>query len=172
MRTFTTAISVAVLLGLSAVTTGTILHVPGEYSLIQAAIDAAADGDTVLIADGIYTGDRNRDLDFHGKAILVTSENGPRATIIDSEGSYDDFHRAFSFQSGEGESSVVKGLGIRGGFYYYFPGGGIRCVGSSPTIVDCIFEDNIGDQGGGIYCEGGAPVIVGNLFLDNLALTT
>lgn len=172
MRTSTVAISALLSLGLCAGSAAGVLHVPDDYSVIQAGIDAAADGDTVLLADGIYTGDRNRDLDFHGKAILVTSENGPRATIIDSEGSYDDFHRAFFFHSGEGESSVVKGLGIRGGFYYYFPGGGIRCLGSSPTIVDCIFEDNIGDQGGGIYCEGGAPVIVGNVFLDNLALTT
>jgi len=59
---------------------------PGEYQTIQAAIGAALDGDTVLVADGTYTGEGNKNLDFKGKAIIVRSENGASATIIDCEG--------------------------------------------------------------------------------------
>jgi len=32
--------------------------------------------DTVLVADGTYIGEGNKNLDFGGKAITVTSENG------------------------------------------------------------------------------------------------
>ena len=65
--------------------TGTTLHVPGDYPTIQAAIDASVDGDTVLIADGTYTGEGNRDLDFGGRAITVRSAGGPEHCVISTD---------------------------------------------------------------------------------------
>ena len=87
------------------------ITVPGNYLTIQQAIDVAQTGDTVLVYDGIYAGDGNKNLDFKGKRITVTSLNGPASTIIDCEGS----GRAFYFHSGETPNSVLSGFTIRNG---------------------------------------------------------
>lgn len=91
------------------------IHVPADQPTIQAGIDAASDGDTVLIAPGTYTGDGNRDIDFKGKSIVVKSEVGPEQTIIDCQGTVEEPHRAFILKSGEDSSTTIEGLTITGG---------------------------------------------------------
>jgi hypothetical protein len=101
-----------------AVTTADVIHVPADQPTIQAGIDAAAAGDTVLVAPGIYSGAGNMELSFQGKAILVTSARGPAHCVIDAAGgSY-----GFRFENGEAEDSVVQGITIRNG-----ESGGIYC---------------------------------------------
>jgi parallel beta-helix repeat protein len=149
-----------------------IINVPGDYDTIQAGINAADEGDTVLVADGTYTGDGNRDIDFLGKAIVVMSENGPESCIIDCEGSYQDQHRGFYFHNGEEASSIVLGFTITNGYQEY--GGGIGCEVSSPTITGNIITGNMASIfGGGItVANNSSPIITGNTITGNVALAT
>ncbi len=133
--------------------------VPGEYPTIQAAIDDCNNGDVVAVADGIYTGDGNRDIDFLGKAITVKSINGPDDCIIDCNGTESDPHRGFYFHSGEDAKSVVEGFTITNAGAETFYGGAIYCRQSSPTINKCTINASIAAAGGGIYCYESNPTI-------------
>jgi len=121
------------------------------FDAIEEGIDASAGGDTVLITDGNYTGEGNRDLDFGGKAITVMSENGPANCVIDCEASPGtSVHRGFDFHDGEGEDSVLQGLTIQNGYISVGNGGGIRCrLQSNPTIRDCLILSNGSHHMGG-----------------------
>ena len=95
---------------------GRLLSVPQNFNTIQNAIDEANNGDWVIVANGIYTGDGNRDIDFKGKAITVRSQNGPETCIIDCNGTSAEYHRAFIFQTGETNSSILDGFTITNGY--------------------------------------------------------
>jgi len=130
---------------------------------IQAAIDEAAKSDRVIVAEGRYTGEGNRDLDFGGRWITVrcTNPSEPNvvaATIIDCNGSIDENHRGFYFHTNEKAASVVEGFTITGGCADR--GGAISCYGSSPTIRQCNITGNTAEYGGGIDCNQSSAKIV------------
>ncbi|MHC4570513.1 MAG: LamG-like jellyroll fold domain-containing protein [Planctomycetota bacterium] len=115
------------------VSLGNTLYVPQEYETIQEAIDAAECGDTVIVSDGTYKGLGNKNIVFHGKAITVRSENGPRNCVINCEGA----GRGFMFPHGEEDgNSVVDGFSIFASDWQ-----AIQCErGSSPTITNCVIS--------------------------------
>ncbi|RKY15095.1 MAG: hypothetical protein DRP63_07425 [Planctomycetota bacterium] len=78
---------------------------------IQAALDAAKDGYTIIVADGLYFGLGNTNLLFTGKAVHLRSQNGPANCIIDCmmRGT-----RAFYFNFNETQNTIVEGFTIRG----------------------------------------------------------
>jgi len=167
-----------------------IIHIPSDSLTIQAGINGANHGDTVLVADGIYTGDGNRDIDFLGKAITVISQNGPDVTIIDCDADSLDLHRGFYFHNGELFTSILDGFTIKNG--YSEGGGGIECnadliirnciflnnsatsfggaitVGRWPMIINCVFSSNSAGMGGAIHCNHcGAPLLVNCILWNN-----
>jgi hypothetical protein len=128
----------------------------GNFPTIQAAIDAADNGDIIELTDGTFRGDGNRDVDCLGKALTVRSQSGnPESCVLDCEASASDYHRGFIFQSGEGAGTVLQGITIRNG---YCPrGGGLLCIAASPRVVACIVERNAAlDNGGGVDCQDGS----------------
>jgi parallel beta-helix repeat protein len=117
------------------------INVPADAPTIQAGINAAADGDTVLVAPGTYT----ENINFMGKAITVTSSGGPTATTIDGgqQGT------VVSFITNEPRSAVLNGFTITddGPPLPTAVNGtvaGIFVDGASPTITNNIITNNRG----------------------------
>ncbi len=141
-----------------------IIRVPYQYGDIQTAINHAQSGDSIVVSDGTYIGDANRDLEFDGKAVVLMSENGPDRCIIDCERT----GRAFYFHHAETIQTVVRGFSIRNGLVSN-SGGAIYCQNASPWIDQCIISGNTADHGGGIRCYYSSPTITRCVITNNYA---
>ena len=129
------------------------IRVPADQPTIQAGINAAATGDTVLVSPGTYY----ENIDFKGKAITVTSSGGAAQTIIDGGG----LNPAVAFTSREMRNSILSGFTIQhGGIPNLFYGNaGIYIVGSAPTILNNVLTHNLCS---GIHISGSSPLIQSN----------
>jgi len=172
-----------------------VLAVPAKYATIQAAIDSAVPGDTVLVAPGRYY----ENIRFKGKGIVVASQFARtrntahiERTIIDgSRPSHPDTGTVVRFVNQEDTTAVLEGFTITGGtgtiwldakdLAYFREGGGILCELSSPTIRYNHIVNNVaiskdknvkGDTllsagGGGIRCGYSEPTITNNVIRGN-----
>ena len=153
--------SLALLLTLALVdvTTAATIHVPADQPTIQAAIEAASHGDTVLVAPGTYY----EAIDFHGKIITVASEQGAAATVIDAAG----MPSVVTFKSGETRNAILSGFTITGGRNIY-SGAGVSVSFSSPTIRENVIGGNSGCSGVGVYSYFSSPRIENNTITRNI----
>jgi phosphohistidine swiveling domain-containing protein len=131
------------------------INVPADYVTIQQAINAATDSDTVLVAPGVY----NESINFLGKAIAVTSSDGPLTTIITSDPSSD----LVTFNSDEAAASVLEGFRLEGGWM------AVHCADAAPTIRHNILVNQnvtnwaaISLGGDGFASVGVSPAVIVN----------
>jgi hypothetical protein len=114
----------------------------------------------IELADGVFAGDGNRDLDFNGKGVTLRSVGGdPSQCTIDAEGYESNERRCIDLRDGEPPETRIEGITLRGGYTHSMglvDGAGIRCVsGSAAALVNCHFVDNTAATWG----AGGAAYI-------------
>lgn len=131
------------------------LRVPGDFPTIQAALDAAMPGDTILVDPGTYT----ENLQFNGKNVRLESTGGPGATTIQGVG-------GTTVDIGPG--GAIVGFTVTGGTATF--GAGMSVNGAGTVIAGNVFDGN--QQGGGgfgaaIGGNNSSPVIQQNVFQNN-----
>ncbi len=137
------------------------IHVPADQPTIQAGINAASNGDTVLVAAGTY----KENINFDGKAITVKSSSGAKVTVIDGGQN----GAVVTFANGETNASILQGFTLQNGDYVsgVGEGGGISVEGSSPTIMNNKITNNKACEGNGIGVGFGSPIIKTNVITNN-----
>ena len=132
------------------------IHIPADQPTIQAGINAAHNGDTVLVSPGTYY----ENINFKGKAITVISSDGPTKTIID--GGAKQGLATITFQSQESRSSVIADFTIQNGGIATpnSPEGGAYVTNAAPTILNNTITSN---GCNGVTVNAGAALIQGNI---------
>jgi len=138
---------------------------------IQPALDAAEDGDVVLVLDGTYG-----PIDFDGKAVVLRSVGGPSNTIIDATGvpgpvvAFGDHApdgallHGFTITGGTGEDNDTTGQIVGGGIFV--------ARESTPRISGNLITGNSAEVGAGIGVVNASPRVYGNQIHGNSASTS
>jgi hypothetical protein len=174
-------VAFVVLGGIELANGATITVGPGagcDFDTIQAGIDVASDGDTVLVASGEYV--ITEPITFRGKAITVKSESGADETTI-RMGTPTDINRGsvVVFENGEAIAAVLDGFTITGGRgslvdseEAWIWGGGILFNASSGIVRNCTIEQNSADHcGGGLCCVYDSSVAMNNCIISENSAT-
>jgi hypothetical protein len=135
-------------------------EVPGEFSSIAAAIAVAGGGDVVLVGPGVWTSTGDAVVDPRGKPITIRASHGPEETFLDGE----TVRRVVVCNSGEQPETILEGFTIRRGLGtgLWRNGGGVQCMGGSPTLTQCHIIDNVSEVSG-----GGVAIAQSNAVLDH-----
>jgi len=144
----------------------------GDYLTIQEGIDAATNGDTVLVYPGTYI----ENINYNGKnitlaSLYLTTQNSSYIDSTKIDGNQNG--SVVTFESGEDSTAVLYGFTIQNGSGTYYShnyhGGGILCISSNPSINNCIIENNSAEQGGGICCVSSNIILAGVIIKNNNA---
>jgi len=117
---------------------GTLLVDPGgagDFLTIAPAIEAAASGDTVMLAPAIYTGEDNCSLFITDRSLTLTSRAGPDSTVIDLQ--YEQ--SGVRVEMSSSHYVCVRNLTFRNGGPSKFP---LDCHSAYVDVAGCVFEDS------------------------------
>ncbi len=117
-----------------------------EFPTIQAALNAASNGDVILLEDGIYLGSGNTNLEFYSN-VTLRSTNGFSNCIIDCQGSAGNMQQAFNLVEESG--GTVEGITVRNA--YSSVGAAVITGSGSYTFESCFFTDNHATERGGVW---------------------
>ena len=151
------------------------------YASPQAAVDAATDGDSVKVAQGVYTSTAFQVLHI-AKNVMVTGgfsvtdwENADpisRPTILDAENT--PRRRGMVISALSSAQVVVEGLTIKRGYAQSDCGGGVYITSGIVTVRNSIIENNrqtgtITDNmaGGGVCIKGGVVILTRDIIQRN-----
>jgi hypothetical protein len=139
----------------------------GPYPDLQTAVTAAATGDTILLGDGVFAGEGNRNLLVQDRVLTFRSQaDDPLLCRVDLGANQ------FLLCSGVATDSVtVVHLGLSEGAVTG-SGGCIRAFGITLTLDGCILQDSQSDwwesDGGAVSVQGGNLRVTGCTFSGNL----
>jgi predicted outer membrane repeat protein len=139
------------------------IHVPADQPTIQAGIDAALAGDTVMVTCGPYI---EWDIILKNGVCLISETGQPECDSIDCHmGS-----RIF-IADGVDSTTIIEGFVIAHGSMDS-AGAAMICQSSSPTIKNCRFRESWSTNFGGaaIYIKNNSfPRLINCDFIDNWA---
>ena len=143
------------------------IHVPGDYDTIQEAIDAAVQGDRVIVAEGTY--EENITLknfvDVLGAAADVTTITSSSGSVVSANKITDRYTKLDGFTiDGQGTTNYgicckdISNFTISNNIITQNGSYGVFCDNSSPTVS----KNTITQSAGGVYCTNDASPIISN----------
>ncbi len=130
-----------------------VINVPADQPTIQAAVDAAADGDTVLVAAGSYF----ENVVIADKSITLAAGSG--LVVIDGGG-------LDSVVTITNSNSVLRGFLIQNGRDLW--GGGVSVTGGAPLVeLNTIAANTACDSGAGVSVRFSAATVRDNTITEN-----
>jgi parallel beta-helix repeat protein len=135
-----------------------IIQVPSNYDTIGQALDIAAEGDTILLANSSHKCTETILID---KDVRIESE-GSGCTIVFQLSGQLKF-----FRDENNENNVYSKL--KNMTFMNAGNTAIYCENASPEFESCTFTKNNGDNGGAVYCKKGHPIFKQCVFSENIA---
>ena len=128
---------------------------------LKSAISIASDGDTIIVANGSYSGVNNSNLSISQSGLTIKAAEGASPSISGSSA-----RRIFSLT---GSNIVLQGLFLTSGKVNSDYGGGVLIASDGVTIKNCTFYNCKALYGGAVFISGNNIVIDDCEFKSNTA---